>query len=584
MYIIPLLVLWSANLYSGSRLFKCSETMDNPYGICSHISRAGWDYEFRDEDIAVMNRIGIGNVRTDFDFAEGKDRLSAPFGVWDNITGNCKEKGIDILPIIEKPSGKYVRRDWTKYISTIVSRYPGLKNWEIINEPDNSFKNTGWPSPKEYSEALLAAGKSVKKASRNASVLSGGFAQPQDEYFADVLGGTDQGSFDILNIHYYNLKQAPETFWHQMKYICRQMSTNGISKPVWLTETGYSTVGYGFSQEDFFNETLPRALLKLGYRASSVTVAVVSDFQRGYVVPSDVLDETVFRKISFVTLDEIDGLNPQKVPVLIPTLDEGFPMEFIQPLLSYVRRGGTIVLHGGAPLYYDYLLDGTCRKAVVGDRFLPDFHIAIKFPENAPGVVDYSRYLIASRLSGKDSLVPLVLSKDGKNIVSGIYRLNSNLKGNIIVNADFGESGVCYKAQAERLPRMFLVSFAAGLEKVFWYHLRSFERDVNDFESHLGIVHKDFSPKPAYYSYKTLVEMCPDKSTRPTLDIEDDGLFVSKWRRPDGAGVTAVWTCGKKVPCDYSLNRNTLAYDAYGKPVTTKKIIASPNITYIVSR
>ena len=586
MYIIPLLVLWSVNLYSGSRIFKCSETLDNPYGICSHISRVGWDYEYCDGDIAVIKKLGIGNVRTDFDFAEGKDRISGPFKVWDLITRKCNDAGIEILPIITQPVNKTRLDDWKSDISGIVSRYRGMRYWEIINEPDIAYKNAKWPSAGEYAELLDKAYSSVKRSNSKATVLSGGFGQSQDDYFPAVI--ERKPKFDVLNIHYYDTKQAPETFWNYLKFIGGEMASNGISCPVWLTETGYSTVGYGFGQEDFFNATLPKALSKLGCRASVVKVAVVSDIRRGFIVPGDVLDENVFKNVTYITLDEIEGLNPAKVPVLIPTLDESFPMEFIRPLLDYVRKGGTIVLHGGAPLFYDRLLDGTGRNVAVGDKYLADFHLAVQFPwqvsAKLKGVPENSRYLLQSKLSGRDSLIPLTLSEDGKNVVSGIYRLNSSLKGNIIVNADVDERGVCYKAQAERLPRMFLISFAAGMEKVFWYHLRSFEKDMKDFESHLGIVHRDFTAKPAYYSYKTLVQMCPDRSTRPKLDISEDGVFEAKWRRPDGAGVTAVWTCGKKVPCDYSLNRNTLAYDAYGKPVTTKRITASSNITYIVSR
>lgn len=583
-----ILLLLSINPHARDRLFPCSETMDSPYGICSHISRPGWDYECRDRNIALMKQLGISNVRTDFDFTPGEDRTSASFRIWDKVTRQCREYGIAMLPIITRPVNRERISDWRNDISEIVSRYDRIRNWEIINEPDIAFKNNGWPSDKEYSAILPLAYTAVKKSRPDASVLSGGFAQCQNDYFSDVLKSARKNAFDILNIHYYNAKQAPEVFWQYLRHIRNVMDLNNISCPVWLTETGYSTVGYGTGKEDFFNMTLPAALDQLDCPLSKVTVALVSDFEKGFAVPGDVLDEIIYKRIIYVSLDEIGDLDPQKVPVLIPTMDETFPMGYIHHLLSYVKRGGTIVFHGGSPLFYNHSLDGTGREEAVGDRYLADFHIGIRFPwtlnSKIKNIPKDSRYLLSSNLSENDVLIPLIMSEDGKNVISGIYRFDSDLKGNIIVNSEIGAKGISNRAQAERLPRIYLMSFAAGVEKVFWYHLRSFEKDPDDFESHLGIVHKDFSPKPSYHTYKTLVEMCPDKSTRPTLKITEDGVFVSEWIRPDGSTVTAVWTSGKKAGFDYKVDRRTVLYDAYGNPIESKKITASSNITYIVSR
>ena len=96
------------------------------------------------------------------------------------------------------------------------------------------------------------------------------------------------------------------------------------------------------------------------------------------------------------------------------------------------------------------------------------------------------------------------------------------------------------ETQARRLPRVFLISFACGIEKVFWYKSRAAERS-DHFEEHFGLCHKDYTPKPAFYAYKALTRICPSKSTRPRIQRKGN-VYIAKWKRPDGKKVTALWT------------------------------------------
>ena len=62
-------------------LFKCSKRLDNPYGICSHISRKGSRYEFdtREDELKMIDSVGISWIRTDWDWPsmmlQGTDSL-----------------------------------------------------------------------------------------------------------------------------------------------------------------------------------------------------------------------------------------------------------------------------------------------------------------------------------------------------------------------------------------------------------------------------------------------------------------------------------------------------------------------------
>lgn len=137
--------------------------------------------------------------------------------------------------------------------------------------------------------------------------------------------------------------------------------------------------------------------------------------------------------------------------------------------------------------------------------------------------------------------------------------------------------------QAKRLPRTFLISFACGIEKIFWYKTRAAER-TDHFEDHFGIWHKDGTPKPAFYAYKTLVDMCPSQSTRPQIRRQGD-LYIASWRHPKGTYVMAIWTSKGQEIVQLNHFKGTI-YDIQGgiRNLSNNKILVTPSISYIVSK
>ena len=62
-----ILILYQAEV-AGQVLFPCTQTLQNPYGVCTHVTRKGWDYEIRDREMHALQEIGVGWVRSDLDF------------------------------------------------------------------------------------------------------------------------------------------------------------------------------------------------------------------------------------------------------------------------------------------------------------------------------------------------------------------------------------------------------------------------------------------------------------------------------------------------------------------------------------
>lgn len=139
------------------------------------------------------------------------------------------------------------------------------------------------------------------------------------------------------------------------------------------------------------------------------------------------------------------------------------------------------------------------------------------------------------------------------------------------------------ETQMLRLPRIFLISFALGIDKVFWYKTRSDELNKDDFHCFFGLWHKDYTPKPAFYAYQTLVKMCPDKSLRPTL-MRKSNIYISKWIRPDGKVVYGLWTSQGNELVYLNVKGRFSCYDINGneKRIQKQEVEISPSILYIV--
>ena len=133
--------------------------------------------------------------------------------------------------------------------------------------------------------------------------------------------------------------------------------------------------------------------------------------------------------------------------------------------------------------------------------------------------------------------------------------------------------------QAYKLPRLFLISYALGVDKVFWYKTRSNELSSST-ESHFGLWHCDYTPKKAFYAYQTLVAMCPNRSTRPRLTKHKD-VYSASWKNPSGINITALWTSFANIKINFDFGKFPV-YDVYGQRIKPSgSITISPSVIYI---
>ena len=136
--------------------------------------------------------------------------------------------------------------------------------------------------------------------------------------------------------------------------------------------------------------------------------------------------------------------------------------------------------------------------------------------------------------------------------------------------------------QACRIPRMHLIAFAYGIDKVYTYKFRAKEKDKFNPEDNYGIIHADLSPKPAYNAYKTMTQMLPSGSLRPTL-TKSGNTYLSYWKRPDGKKVWSLWNSNGNKKIILDMKGKGRFYDYMGNQLSaSKELTIGQGVVYIV--
>ncbi len=609
-----------AQTVSIEPLFRSSQRLSNPYGICSHL---GDDFEvgYRKADLSACSRLGVGNVRADIR-SEIFYRRDNPYG---GVKRDLAGSGVTFLPILSRTVGwkfGWERRDeYMRYVRESMTMFGDAPVWEYMNEIDLAHGNgVGVESVYDgYVRLLPEVAKEVH--SRGKKLTTSGAAEAVGFVEEIRKRGDYMKYFDIFNFHTYTNLYTPESRYEYYGKIAKALKESSFDKEVWLTETGYHTEAASKRFGQFFHNVLPQALTNLGI-ARRAEVAIVCDHgykQYGATEQTAGIISSLGYREKYISLSEIAELDVKETPVLLPSVDEGFPYDYLDALVGYVKRGGTVVFSFGIPLYYDRQRGGILEmkgagtigrlhaEAVLqwGADFkktgLPDTpteYRRAKGYENTKidwqsGWTNMTRYMGEGGLRGRDRLIPIVTGGDKRRqaAVCGIYKLDSDMKGNVVfyTNMDYTLE-VTEELQARRLPRTYILAFASGISKVFWYNLRAFEEKVEDPEHHYGIVHKDMTEKPAYRAYRHLTEMLTDGSERPTLEMETEtGVYHARWRRADGKTVDAYWTTfgTATVSLGRKLARRVESVSDHAgreRKLRGEDVEVSNSVTYIVSR
>ena len=613
-----ILILYQAEV-AGQVLFPCTQTLQNPYGVCTHVTRKGWDYEIRDREMHALQDIGVGWVRSDLDFGTvfGNPTDFVP-EVFENVLNSADNTELQLLGILTW-LGKYPwdDPDYHSYIDTLAFRFNGrIRYWELLNEV-NLMKGIR-DLPEKYVKSLKVVYERLKDQSPQNQVVLSGLAEVQSNFFEELCKLKAQDYYDVMNFHSYF---SPEELIPCFEKIAKLMEHYDFRKHVWLTECGMSTIQETETSEGFYTDFLPAALKRLGIYESMITVGYLQDRVTGYRTLNDA-QVSIYLKPKAKNVVSVDflhlrGLNPARVPVLIATTDEYFPLDYFPLLVDYVKRGGTIVLAGGMPFYYNASRPSRAwfERHMLRTKLYPILHMSPltnrydsitseslgDIPPFADRCADAdfeyewsvnadhpARYLSAESLHPGDSLITLISAGNEriKGAIAGIYKLNSDdLTGNIVFQTRMYGHPIPDKEeeQARRIARIYLLAFAYGIDRVFWYNFRSREANLSDPEDCFGLIHADFTEKPAMQAYRTLIRFCPDGSVRPILKCNDN-IFRAQWTTPDKHVVHAIWSPYQTMSYTYKISSNATVYNHLGQEVlcVDNKLKLSDGVLFIV--
>lgn len=251
-------------------LFPCTEKLEAPYGICCHVTR--YEYDMMDDILEKYNDIGATSMRTDWDWGriEPKVKSEYKWAVMDKVYSDTHNSKIDLLPIINEDTWNNEHAwdfipHWKEYIKASAERHHTVDHWEICNEIDLSKSIPKDSIVSTYRILLHEANSSLKQLRPTNKTVFSGVASVTSELGKKLMSSVSSDDYDIMNFHMYTGWGGPERFIDTLKIVSDMMARYDCVKPLWITETGYSTYRNanirGYETHDVQSEYIARTYL-----------------------------------------------------------------------------------------------------------------------------------------------------------------------------------------------------------------------------------------------------------------------------------------------------------------------------------
>ncbi len=535
-----------------------------PYAACSHFSADGWNARKN----RALQSIHAVQGRGDLWWRIVEPRPGEwDFQYFDRVLEGMEQAGIRPLAILGQnvkfaSPAHWHRKEWSDYVTRTVSRYVGrISEYEVWNEQNSEhfWRN---PDPGDYADFLRLTYQLVKAVDPQAKVVYGGTAGVPLDYIEASFAAGAVGSFDIMSVHPYHIEGGPELMIPELRELRQLMERYGASdRPIWITEIGWPTA----NADPMISRGLPLFLKRLGI-APDCTIAVLCDPDETNENPCQYDDgHSIENPIVKIRLEELKQLDVKRFPVLIPCIFRSFPVAGREALEGYLKRGGTLLLaSGGTPFFWETHKGADGSFHVRESDYFKKLHIAVESRWGKDGIPPaatrwslapefssigplYSNnrleFLTADNLKPGDELIPILYGERGnfRGISGAIYKLNSDLKGNLIVLCNSRLMNVSETVQAQLIARTLLIAQACGVERIFPYQIHQSERNPYDKESHFGLFTHELKMKPAAIAYRTTARLCPPGSTCPCLNRRGD-LWSAHWETPAGKTISALWS------------------------------------------
>lgn len=322
-----------------------------------------------DHEIALAHALHAKVVRVEVPWSEleplAPNQIDpGALAVTDRLMSDAAAAGIGVIALVEStpcwassapaallqacsPGGTNKAASWpprepaafAAFVAYLTQRYgPDLAAIEIWNEPDQANEQyfAGPEKPQRYAAILRAAYPAIKQVNPRVPVLAGSLVGSNGVFLRALYAAGIKGFYDGLSVHFYNLVLG------SLRAIHETQLANGDTKPVWLSEFGWSScwprqrtqqeqacvtaAEQGANLQDTF-----RALARTRWIAAEVVYKLQGTLSEDF----GVLNENDARKPSFAALSSV------------------FVSPFGKPrpvTLSLKRHGSHVVASGSGPV------------------------------------------------------------------------------------------------------------------------------------------------------------------------------------------------------------------------------------------
>lgn len=244
-----------------------------PYGMCTHADRL-WSYTDEEVEQAVpmwaaagIQWVRIGLPWSGFEPTEQGGWNPKQVQRVDRLLQLCEQHGVKAYAIIGglpkwasmNPDSKmywaFEPKDlgrFQAFLRFVTQRYgKRIDFWELGNEPNWAFWQSGMPA---YMRWARAGAEVIRQEDPGAQIINGGFADagllgvrigehlPNPSALQEMAALGFRDVFDVMAVHVYG--DDPEGLVHTLNGLYAQMHELGVADmPIWVNETGYSTVG-----------------------------------------------------------------------------------------------------------------------------------------------------------------------------------------------------------------------------------------------------------------------------------------------------------------------------------------------------
>ena len=233
--------------------------------IAADISRLGADAQRFVVDWSLVERFPPQNGRHRYDFSLFDEMYQAdvrhgvrPFLQLLNAPDWAAQANEASGAFSNPPPDRAHLADWGEFAAAVATRYPEAVGIEVWNEPNltafwgSESANTP-PDPVRYTELLKVAYDSIKKVRPNLPVVGGALSSNENtlpggnisyvDFLAAMLKHGAATHMDGFSIHAYPAFGGLARVERVIDTVRGVLRSAGSRLPIWVTETGLSTLG-----------------------------------------------------------------------------------------------------------------------------------------------------------------------------------------------------------------------------------------------------------------------------------------------------------------------------------------------------